>query len=1076
MVHHKENKRTKMGSWMSILKRSVLALVAGAVALTISQTGHAQAPCLIPRGLDPLDILNSGVRHNVWIVLDSSGSMGSQFGGGQRRMEVARDVLTELIDEFVDASGRPLVNWGYVRFGTQNKRPNKGDSCTTQFASTQCGGLNISQLINPPACTQPDNASSVKAGLAAAVQSNGRPVDGGYTPNGISMDQISTQIANNFVTGLLPNQKNFIILVTDGDDTCECTKVWTPTTAPPFASSNAIPESLRGGTVDWSYTTNVGGNADRRAVNAGTKGRLAYERLNPTAADRATGAKGGSFVIGLGLGSGGQARANHMAWEASGAYYSNPDAFRALFANDKAGLKQALRNAFAKIGVPASEVTLGSPVVGTVREVIPNWTNTSLMAADHIGDVGPVNADPDDVRAARANRANHKHNVLFSTSVEVPGFKGHFRASNIYQVTDPDFPRTMRTPDFREVWDAAQLLQAMSPDARNLLYNRRGETLLRPFDINTVSAADLGVGAGYLSSIDGIGALSDNDARDMVVQVVRGYRLSKDLTTNTLYKANGDINFSEFEADGFTKTWKLYDSVGAPAVMPSPTRSPDFDPPQNHGPEYGVGGSIAGDGFFWDHFNRQTMVYLPTNDGVMHGFDAGTGVEVFGYLPDDVVGMNPSEVGGSRDTLRDFVELVVAENNGIPNHQYLLSGSPTLSEAFLRSDYGGDDDWHTMLTFGRGRGGRFVSGLDVTYPLSPALRFNVGNREGMNDFELDGLGETWSTTVMGNVLTDASSSNPDRVDQWVAFLGGGYGCDNSNDEGQYLYALRLEDGSVHYYDKVTSDSNAIIPHNALVAQPRLFNPHEEDTTDSKDYVTRVYIGDVQGNVWKLVSQDANPNNWTLSRLAELGDEHPITAPVSLLKDINNQEVYVLAGTGGDQRVDTTSNGGVDFKFVALLDRDPEGVNTFQYPLGTAPLWEKDLNPDERVYVSPVTIGKIGDAVPPVVFFAASKPLFNGAFCETHFFSSLFALGVFSGQAEVDLDGGANDESVDLGRSKVTGLYARGNELYVSESGGLGTAGSLSVYGDGDFSDDLPSSGGGSYLVQVLVDYFRMSPF
>ena len=96
---------------------------------------------------------------------------------------------------------------------------------------------------------------------------------------------------------------------------------------------------------------------------------------------------------------------------------------------------------------------------------------------------------------------------------------------------------------------------------------------------------------------------------------------------------------------------------------------------------------------------------------------------------------------------------------------------------------------------------------------------------------------------MGNVLTDASSSNPDRVDQWVAFLGGGYGCDNSNDEGQYLYALRLEDGSVHYYDKVTSDSNAIIPHNALVAQPRLFNPHEEDTTDQQRFRhTRLHRG------------------------------------------------------------------------------------------------------------------------------------------------------------------------------------------------------------------------------------------
>ena len=68
------------------------------------------------------------------------------------------------------------------------------------------------------------------------------------------------------------------------------------------------------------------------------------------------------------------------------------------------------------------------------------------------------------------------------------------------------------------------------------------------------------------------------------------------------------------------------------------------------------------------------------------------------------------------------------------------------------------------------------------------------------------------------------------------------------------------------------------------------------------------------------------------------------------------------------------------------------------------------------------------------------PLFNGAFCETHFFSSLFALGVISGQAEVDLDGGANDESVDLGRSKVTGLYARGNELYVFRERRIGNRG------------------------------------
>lgn len=1070
-------------SMNSFFKRSVLALVAGAVALTFAQTGHTQAPCLISRGLDPLDVLNSGVRHNVWIVLDSSGSMGGGFGGAARptRMETARDVLTEVIDEFIDASGRPLVNWGFVRFA-----PNSRDSsteCDAQFTNN-CVGLNLSALIDPPACDQPDSSSSIKSALLAAVRSDGRPVDGGWTPNGISMDQISAAIvANGYVAGLLPNQKNFVILVTDGDDTCECGQdddgagledgIWTPTAVPPFAApSVTIPDQLRGGIVDGSYTVTESSGADRRAINAGSKGRLAYERLNPTAADRATGDKGGSFVVAMGLGGGGQRRANHMAWEASGAYYNNPNAFHALFANDKAALKDALRDAFAKIGVPSTEVSLGAPIVGSVREVIPAYTNTSLTPADHFGEVGPASPDQDDIREARKVRGNHRDNVLFSTSVEVPGFNGHFRAHSIYKVDDPLNPRTQRSADFRQIWDAGELLQARSPDSRNLLFNRRGETLLRDFNIANVTAADLGVGVGFLSEIDGRGALSADDARDMVVQVIRGYRLSKHPVTDWLYDTSLDINFSEFEADGFTPTWKLYDSVAGSAVMPHPTRSPDFDPPQNHAAKYGVGGSISGDGFYWDNFNRQTMVYLPSNGGVMHAFDAETGDEVFGYLPDDVLGLDPSETPRSRDTLADLVRLIVGENNGIPNHQFFLSGSPTVGDVFLRLDLGGDDKWHTMVTFGRGRGGRFVSGLDVTYPLNPTLRFNVGNREGMIDDELDGMGETWSTPVIGNVLTDSSLSDEDRVDQWVVFMGGGFGCDNSDDEGQYLFAIRLEDGSVHYADNVTNDSSATIPYNSLVAMPRLFNPHEEDIADSNDYVTRVYIGDVQGRIWKLVTKDEDPSNWTLGVFAELGDDQPITAPVSLVPDLYAKEVYVMAGTGGDQRVDATAT---DFKFVGLLDDDVEGDNNLQYPLGSAPVWEKTLNPEERVYVAAAVIGQIGNATPPIVFFAASRPTFNPLTCDGEFFSSLWAVEIFGGLAYVDLDGTGVGENVDLGESKVTGIYARGSNLYVSESGGLGSSGSLSVYGDGEFEDGRP--GGSSFPGgQVMIDGFRMSPF
>ena len=64
------------------------------------------------------------------------------------------------------------------------------------------------------------------------------------------MDQISAAIvANGYVAGLLPNQKNFVILVTDGDNTCECggtetsagkgllKGVWTKTAGPQYLQS-----------------------------------------------------------------------------------------------------------------------------------------------------------------------------------------------------------------------------------------------------------------------------------------------------------------------------------------------------------------------------------------------------------------------------------------------------------------------------------------------------------------------------------------------------------------------------------------------------------------------------------------------------------------------------------------------------------------------------------------------------------------------------------------------------------------------------------------------------------------------
>ncbi len=216
----------------------------------------------------------------------------------------------------------------------------------------------------------------------------------------------------------------------------------------------------------------------------------------------------------------------------------------------------------------------------------------------------------------------------------------------------------------------------------------------------------------------------------MVVGVVRGYRLSKHPTTGTLYRPDGTINFSTLGANG-QPTWKLYDAIAAPAVVGSPPRSPDFDPPQNHADKYGVGGTGAGDGFYWDHFNRRTMVYLPTNGGMLHGFDGETGDEIVRLHSRRRDG---ARAGRSRGKPGPPLRVRGAGRGAEQRNPRTISSRcperPRSRTRFSAPMSGGDNEWHTMLTFGRGRGGRALSALDVTDPLAPRLRFNIVNREG----------------------------------------------------------------------------------------------------------------------------------------------------------------------------------------------------------------------------------------------------------------------------------------------------------------------------------------------------------
>ena len=107
-------------------------------------------------------------------------------------------------------------------------------------------------------------------------------------------------------------------------------------------------------------------------------------------------------------------------------------------------------------------------------------------------------------------------------------------------------------------------------------------------------------------------------------------------------------------------------------------------------------------------------------------------------------------------------------NNGIINHKFTTSGRATIDDAFLRADHGEDDKWHSMIVFGRGKGGRFITAMDITTvpsaPSSIRLLWNRGNRElPVMEGLIDGLGETFSTPVLGNVDTRGPSTPPEEA-------------------------------------------------------------------------------------------------------------------------------------------------------------------------------------------------------------------------------------------------------------------------------------------------------------------------
>lgn len=528
--------------------------------------------------------------------------------------------------------------------------------------------------------------------------------------------------------------------------------------------------------------------------------------------------------------------------------------------------------------------------------------------------------------------------------------------------------------DEEPVWSAAELL-----DSRDLNANPR---LLLTYssteDTDNNGAAD---GKGIVFSIEDIEDFSDQ----LLDPVTTNGKLNRfhlqDLLAHSNSPADSDDeeafaqNFIEWLAgDQENETqedepglFRERNSLLGDIVYSSPqyVAAPSAPYP-NH-----IESDIAPyDAFVTANQDRTPVVYVGSNDGMLHAFKATNtdgddgdnidddGKELFAYLP---------EMLFSSEADKGYHHLAEADYAHIP----YVDGTPTTGDVYI------DDAWRTYLVGGLNGGGKGIYVLDITNPDN----FNAANAANIVKYEFThpNLGYTYARPQIGKLNNG----------RWAAIFGNGY---NNSGHGEaslfilYLDATRAEILSGTNYKEITtgvgdneigdcSDCNGL-------SSPSIVD------LDGDAVIDRVYAGDVMGNMWAFdltattgMNPDEDGNRWKVAHgssydspapLFSAGTSKPITSKPVVVAHPDRASVstdpnlLVLFGTGqflaeNDNITDSTQS------FYGVWDTGAS--EAARYNLGSGDLTAQTITPGTAL---------VGDDSIPVRNLSNNEVAYNTA--------------------------------------------------------------------------------------------------
>jgi len=482
----------------------------------------------------------------------------------------------------------------------------------------------------------------------------------------------------------------------------------------------------------------------------------------------------------------------HAAVNGRGQYFSakDPDAIIA-------GFNSAISSITAKLGSAAAAATSTlNPVAGNNFVYLASYTtvkwtgnlearaintstavvsDTSTWCAENV--VADTCALPATVQLDNSGAGNVYNCVLTNTTLAACPSPGTFDSSTntctteITKVCTGTLPPLVHpATDDRTIWTAAS----------------SGHSLIA-FDSAFAAANSTLFDAAHVNTLTQWPSISSNHTPDKLVNYLRGqtgYEMGRTANTVQLYRNRGTVMGDTLESQ--------------PAFIANPVFNYTY-------PGYAD--------YATNNAGRAGTVFVGSNDGMLHAFDAATGAERWAYVPSMVI--------------PNLWKL--ADTNYANGHMNFVNGSAIISDVCVATNCAAATaaDWRTILVGGLNGGGRGYFALDITVPATPKL--------------------LWEFTTTQDIDLGYSYGRPNitrRADgTWVVVVTSGYNNVSPGSGLGYLFVLKASDGTI--LSKISTGAGNTTTPNGL-AQVSIWND-----ASGGNQAGYAYGGDLQGNVWRF---------------------------------------------------------------------------------------------------------------------------------------------------------------------------------------------------------------------------------